>query len=217
MRWQALSLDADDGPEASNAAARPDRSAAATTRPTSLWDAGRVLGDSTGRGDLMTSNRSDCFLKERGRLRVCCRRETFHASHVRQSRNENVPRLLAVPVAPTEDLAAMREEADQVVSLEDDESSGAIGLYYSDFRQIFDQGVIETLGRCAPVLAGLCACDVQGMAEVAACRSIRIKSHQRQPIRLDEACDRSRRVGGGDHRRHLVNAARNMALARSSP
>ena len=40
-----------------------------------------------------------------------------------------------------------REEADQVVSLEDDEPSGEIGLYYSDFRQIFDQEVIETLGR----------------------------------------------------------------------
>ena len=49
--------------------------------------------------------------------------------------------------------------------------------------------------------AGLCACHVQGMAEVAACTSIRIKSRQRQPISLDEACDRSRRVGGGNHLR----------------
>jgi predicted phosphoribosyltransferase len=55
--------------------------------------------------------------------------------------------VLAVPVAPTEALAVMREEADHVVCLEDYEPFGAIGLYYSDFRQISDQEVIETLAR----------------------------------------------------------------------
>ena len=55
--------------------------------------------------------------------------------------------VLAVPVAPTEALAALGEEADHVVCLEDYESFGAIGLYYFDFRQISDQEVIETLGR----------------------------------------------------------------------
>jgi putative phosphoribosyl transferase len=58
--------------------------------------------------------------------------------------------VLAVPVAPTESLAAMQAEADEVVCLEDYESFGAIGYYYSDFRQISDQEVIATLARFAP-------------------------------------------------------------------
>jgi len=58
--------------------------------------------------------------------------------------------VLAVPVAPTESLAAMREEADEVVCLEDYESFGAIGFYYSDFRQTSDREVIDTLARFAP-------------------------------------------------------------------
>lgn len=57
--------------------------------------------------------------------------------------------VLAVPVAPTESLAAMREEADEVICLEDHEAFGAIGYYYSDFRQISDEEVIEILGRFA--------------------------------------------------------------------
>jgi len=55
--------------------------------------------------------------------------------------------VLAVPVAPTENLAAMREEADDVVCLEDYAPFGAIGYYYSDFRQISDQEVTEILAR----------------------------------------------------------------------
>ena len=58
--------------------------------------------------------------------------------------------VLAVPVAPTDSLAAMKAEADQVVCLEDYESFGAIGYYYSDFRQTSDQEVIDTLARFAP-------------------------------------------------------------------
>jgi predicted phosphoribosyltransferase len=53
--------------------------------------------------------------------------------------------ILAVPVAPTETLAAMREEADEVVCLEDHEFFGAIGLYYSDFRQVSDEEVASAL------------------------------------------------------------------------
>jgi predicted phosphoribosyltransferase len=55
--------------------------------------------------------------------------------------------LLAVPVAPTEALPGMREEADGVVCLEDYEPFGAIGFYYADFRQVSDQDVINTLAR----------------------------------------------------------------------
>ncbi len=67
---------------------------------------------------------------------------------LRATRARNPSRLvLAVPVAPTAGLAAMREEADEIVCLEDYESFGAIGYYYGDFRQISDQEVIETLAR----------------------------------------------------------------------
>lgn len=55
--------------------------------------------------------------------------------------------VLAVPVAPTESLAAMREEADEVICLEDYEAFGAIGYYYSDFRQVSDGEVIKILER----------------------------------------------------------------------
>ena len=55
--------------------------------------------------------------------------------------------ILAVPVAPTESLATMRQEADEVVCIEDYELFGAIGLYYSNFRQISDEEVIEILAR----------------------------------------------------------------------
>jgi putative phosphoribosyl transferase len=57
--------------------------------------------------------------------------------------------ILAVPVAPTDSLATMQKEADEVVCLEDYESFGAIGFFYSDFRQISDQQVIDTLARFA--------------------------------------------------------------------
>jgi putative phosphoribosyl transferase len=57
--------------------------------------------------------------------------------------------ILAVPVAPTESLAEMQMEADEVVCLEDHEMFGAIGYYYSDFRQTSDQEVIDTLARFA--------------------------------------------------------------------
>jgi putative phosphoribosyl transferase len=69
---------------------------------------------------------------------------------LRATRARNPKKLiLAVPVAPTDSLAAMQEEADEVVCLEDYESFGAIGYFYSDFRQTSDQEVIDTLARFA--------------------------------------------------------------------
>ena len=63
---------------------------------------------------------------------------------LRATRQRKPKRLvLAVPVAPTDSLAAMRQEADEIVCLEDYEVFGAIGLYYSDFRQISDEEVID--------------------------------------------------------------------------
>ena len=55
--------------------------------------------------------------------------------------------LLAVPVAPTDTLAALRADADEVVCLEDHEFFGAIGAYYADFSQIADDEVIKLLKR----------------------------------------------------------------------
>jgi predicted phosphoribosyltransferase len=55
--------------------------------------------------------------------------------------------VLAVPVAPTEMLATMGEEADEVVCLEDHESFGAIGYYYADFHEVSDQEVLAALAR----------------------------------------------------------------------
>jgi putative phosphoribosyl transferase len=55
--------------------------------------------------------------------------------------------VLAVPVAPTDNLAALHSDADEVVCLEDYEIFGAIGIYYRDFSQVADEEVIETLKR----------------------------------------------------------------------
>jgi putative phosphoribosyl transferase len=53
--------------------------------------------------------------------------------------------ILAVPVAPTQSLDELRTEADEIVCLEDYDDFGAIGFYYSDFRQISDAEVIKLL------------------------------------------------------------------------
>jgi predicted phosphoribosyltransferase len=67
---------------------------------------------------------------------------------LRATRNRNPKKLvLAVPVAPSDTIAIMRKEADDVVCLEEYEDFGAIGFYYGDFRQISDREVIETLAR----------------------------------------------------------------------
>ena len=62
--------------------------------------------------------------------------------------------ILAVPVAPTETLVDMREEADEVVCLEDYADFGAIGFFYSDFRQTSDSEVIVALARFPPPPTG---------------------------------------------------------------
>jgi predicted phosphoribosyltransferase len=55
--------------------------------------------------------------------------------------------VLAIPVAPTATLKDLHGEADDIVCLEDYEEFGAIGLFYSDFRQVSDTEVIELLAR----------------------------------------------------------------------
>jgi predicted phosphoribosyltransferase len=67
---------------------------------------------------------------------------------LRAVRARNPKRLiLAVPVAPTDSLQELSDEADEIVCLEDYESFMAIGVYYSDFRQVSDEEVTEILAR----------------------------------------------------------------------
>ena len=55
--------------------------------------------------------------------------------------------ILAVPVAPADSLAVMQQEADEVICLEIYTDFGAIGFYYSNFRPVSDDEVIELLAR----------------------------------------------------------------------
>jgi putative phosphoribosyl transferase len=68
-------------------------------------------------------------------------RAALRATRARQPRRL----VLAVPVAPTDNLAALRADADDVICLEDHELFGAIGFYYWDFRQVLDEEVIKIL------------------------------------------------------------------------
>ena len=53
--------------------------------------------------------------------------------------------VLAVPVAPTDTLEAMRGEVDQVVCLEQPSAFHAVGEHYVDFHQVGDSEVIAAL------------------------------------------------------------------------
>lgn len=55
--------------------------------------------------------------------------------------------VLAVPVAPSDTLAVLRREADDVVCLEHHIDFGAIGVFYADFRQVTDDAVIAALAE----------------------------------------------------------------------
>jgi putative phosphoribosyl transferase len=80
-------------------------------------------------------------------------RAALRATRIRNPRKL----VLAVPVAPTDTLAAMREEADEVICLEDHEFFGAIGYYYTDFRQLSDREVKDTIARFpAPATHQVC-------------------------------------------------------------
>jgi predicted phosphoribosyltransferase len=55
--------------------------------------------------------------------------------------------VLAVPVAPTDTIDSLRDEADTIVCLESYVDFGAIGYFYKDFTQTTDEEVIEILSR----------------------------------------------------------------------
>jgi len=60
--------------------------------------------------------------------------------------------VLAVPVAPTDTLDAMCDEADEIVCLEAHDAFGAIGFFYADFRQVADEEVIDILNASEGLL-----------------------------------------------------------------
>jgi putative phosphoribosyl transferase len=58
--------------------------------------------------------------------------------------------ILAIPVAPSISLKDLRGEADRILCLENYENFGAVGFYYSDFRQVGDDEVRQTLAEQRP-------------------------------------------------------------------
>jgi predicted phosphoribosyltransferase len=69
---------------------------------------------------------------------------------LRATRMRNPKKLvLAVPVGPAAIVREMRDEADTVICLEEQEYFGASSLYYSNVRQVDDKEVIELLARSA--------------------------------------------------------------------
>ncbi len=70
---------------------------------------------------------------------------------LRALRNRHPKRLvLATPVAPTDTIAALGREADEVVCLETHDLFGAIGNFYADFGQVSDEEVIAALNKAEP-------------------------------------------------------------------
>ncbi len=70
---------------------------------------------------------------------------------LRAVRRQEPSRLvLAVPVAPTSTLQELRDEADEIVCLEDYEPFGAVGAYYYNFDQTSDEEVAALLARSSP-------------------------------------------------------------------
>lgn len=57
--------------------------------------------------------------------------------------------VLAVPVAPADSVAALSQEADEVVCLAQPEPFHAIGLHYGDFHQVPDAEVLAALDGLA--------------------------------------------------------------------
>lgn len=63
--------------------------------------------------------------------------------------------ILAVPVAPADTLAALRDECDEIVCLSAPDPFHAVGIHYTDFTQITDVEVKQFLGA-APQPVGHC-------------------------------------------------------------
>lgn len=61
--------------------------------------------------------------------------------------------IVAVPVAPADTVARMREEADEVVTLLEPEQFVAVGEWYEDFTQTSDNQVLELLAEASAMTA----------------------------------------------------------------
>jgi predicted phosphoribosyltransferase len=115
-------------------AAIRDRELAEIERRRRLYVGNRVSADVAGRTAIVIDD---------GVATGATTRAALRATRIRGPRRL----VLAVPVAPTDTLPALREEADEVVCLETHASFGAIGFYYADFRQLSDQEVSEIVAR----------------------------------------------------------------------
>jgi putative phosphoribosyl transferase len=62
-------------------------------------------------------------------------------------RNHPARLVLAVPVAPPDTLRTLEGECDEIVCLAMPEYFGAVGAFYSDFRQTGDEEVTDLLAR----------------------------------------------------------------------
>lgn len=62
--------------------------------------------------------------------------------------------ILAVPVAPADTLAALRQECDEVVCLRQPEPFNAVGQHYLDFHQVGDDEVLACLATANQSPAG---------------------------------------------------------------
>jgi putative phosphoribosyl transferase len=117
-----------------------DRELAEIERRRRLYAGDRVSADVTGRTAIVIDDGVATGATTRAALRA-----------IRIRRPARL--VLAVPVAPTDTLRALREEADEVICLESHASFGAIGFYYADFSQLSDQEVKDIVARF-PARAG---------------------------------------------------------------
>jgi putative phosphoribosyl transferase len=69
---------------------------------------------------------------------------------LRATRARHPKRLvLATPVAPSDTLAELQPETDDIVCLETPAFFGSIGTYYRDFSQLTDEAVVALLGQAS--------------------------------------------------------------------
>ena len=73
-------------------------------------------------------------------------RAALRALHQRHPRRL----ILAVAVGPTDTVAELAAEADEVVCLEPQQIFGGVGAFYADFRQLSDADVTNILDRFKP-------------------------------------------------------------------
>ena len=121
--------------EAFIAAAR-NRGLAEIERRRQVYLGGRVRPDPRGRTAVVVDDGLATGATARAALRALRRRGPSRL-------------LLAVPVAPTDTLAALGAEADEVVCLHAARHLGSVGAFYEDFHQLTDEEVIRLLDAAA--------------------------------------------------------------------